>query len=269
MKIIRIISILSCIFAGFITELEGQQIPHATKVSISVDQNRALIHYKIKTQIPEAAHRIELQFLDDSYNLIQPKMLSGDIGHVIPGETDKTITWDITRDMKLLGTRVTPVLFVNGKSKQFSNTGGPGNAWLSLLLPGLGDYFVADQKMMTFKPYMRTISSLGLIGLGLYAGSQRTYEIEVRRYIRPGVEYYEGDDRFYYKEVQGDPINQWFKWDKEVFLIAGATIWAADILWVLAKGTNNAKFLNSFSGPSDFKLGYVPGGAAFQYAYTF
>jgi len=271
MKLLQIIWIISCLFSGIVTELQGQQIPHSTKVSISVDQNRAVIHYEIKTKNPVTTHRVELQFLDDSYNLIKPSpsMLSGDIGPVIPADKDKTIIWDITNDMQLLGSRVTPVLFVNGKSKQFNNTGGPGNAWLSLLIPGLGDYFVADQNMMTFKPYMRTLSSLGLIGLGLYAGSQRTYEIEVRRYIKPDAYRFQGDDRFKIKEVEGDPINCWFKGDKEILLIAGATIWAADILWVLAKGTNNDKFLKSSSGGSDFKLGYLPGGASFQYAYTF
>jgi len=269
MKLLRLLFITSCLFFAISTRLEGQQIPHSTKVSISVDQNKAEIHYRIKTLIPETTHRVELQFLDDSYNLIKPNMLSGDIGPVIPGNKDNTIVWDITNDRQLLGTRVTPVIFVNGKSKQFSNTGGPSNALLSLVLPGLGDYFVADHRMMTFKPYMRTLSSLGLIGLGLYAGSQRTYETEIRRYIKPNAYRFEGDDRFKIKEVEGDPINCWFKGDKEILIIAGASIWAADILWVLAKGTNNVKFLNSFSGPSDFKLGYVAGGGSLQYTYTF
>lgn len=269
MKILPITWILSCLLFGIFIELDGQRIPYSTNVSISVDQNRTVIHYKIKTKNPKDPHRIALQFLDESFNLIRPTMLSGDIGPVIPGFKDKTIIWDITNDMQLLGSKVTPVLFVNGKSKQFSNTGGPGNAWLSLLVPGLGDYFVADRKIMTFKPYMRTTSSLGLIGLGFYAGSQRIPTVELRRFVKSNPQNFEGDDRYYYKEFEGDPINCWFKWDKEVLLIAGATIWVADILWVLARGTNNDKFLKSFSGGSDFSLGYLPGGASLQYAYTF
>ena len=254
----------------------AQSLPHAKNIDITIDQNKAIIHYDIKSRTPGSVHGVDLKFLDEDYHLVLPAMLTGDIGSNISNEPDRKIEWDITNDVQLLGSNITPVLFIDGVSKQYSNTGGPRNALLSILLPGLGDYFVADRRMMTFKPYMRTFSSLGLIALGVWAGEQRyhaegDYETFVKLTRVPneqgyGYHYEETLDEKY---VEGDLQYQFFKGDKELFIAMGAAIWAADILWVLAKGSNNVKFINATNKGSDFNLGYVPGGAALQYSYTF
>ncbi len=260
----------------FSANLHAQRLPLAKNLDITIDQNKAIIHYDIKTRKQGTFHRVDLKFLDEDYHLVSPTLLIGDIGPNISAEKNRTIEWDITNDVQLLGSNITPVLFVDGTSKQFSNTGGPRNALLSLLLPGLGDYFVADRRMMTFKPYMRTITSLGFIGFGYWLGEQRyPGEGEYQTFVRltrvpndigPGNHY---EETFYEKYVEGETQYFLFKGDKEVFMSLGAAIWAADIIWVLAKGSNNVKFLNATTKGSDFHLGYIPGGAAMQFSYTF
>jgi hypothetical protein len=260
----------------FSAYLHAQPLPVANNINITIDQNKAIIHYDIKSRIPESIHSVDLKFLDEEYRLVHPELLSGDIGSNIIAGPDKRIDWDISNDVQLLGSNITPILFIDGTSKQYSNSGGPGNTLLSILLPGLGDYFVADRRMMTFKPCMRTISSLGLIALGVWAGNQRYHaEGEYQTFIRltripndfgPGYRY---EETFYEKYVEGDLQYQFFKGDKEVFIALGAAIWAMDIIWVLAKGSNNVRFIKAITKESNFNLGYLPGGAALQYSYTF
>lgn len=256
--------------------LHAQSPSLAKNIDITIEQNKAIIHYDIKSRNPESVHRVDLKFLDEDYHLVLPEMLTGDIGSNISNEPDRKIEWDITNDVQLLGSNITPVLFIDGVSKQYSSTGGPRNALLSILLPGLGDYFVADSRVMTFKPYMRTISSLGLIALGVWAGDQRyhaegDYQTFVKLTRVPNEQGYGShyEETLEERYVEGDLQYQFFKGDKEVFIALGAAIWAADILWVLAKGSNNVKFINATTKGSNFNLGYVPGGAALQYSYTF
>jgi len=267
---------LAAVLFVFSVNLHGQRVPVAKNIDITIEQNRAIIHYDIKSKVPGSVHNVDLKFLDKDYRLVTPTLLSGDVGSDIPGEANRKIEWDISNDVQLFGSNITPVLFVDWTSKQFSSTGGPRNALLSMLLPGLGDYFVADSRMMTFKPYMRTISSLGLIALGYWAGEQRyhaegTYEPFAHRTpVRNDYGRVIGYEKVFIDEyIEGDLQYQFFKGDREVLIGLGAAIWAVDIIWVLARGTNNVKFINASSKGSDFNLGYVPGGAAMQFSYTF
>jgi len=267
----KILLVLGSFFL-FSTPMTGQRKPVAKNVNIEIQQNKAIIQYDIKSRVEGSTHLVFLNFIDEEYRLITPNTLSGNVGPEISSGDRNTIEWDITNDIQQLESKITPVIFIDGVSKQFSNTGGPRNALLSLILPGLGDYFVADHKMMTFKPYMRTLSSLGLIGLGIYAGNQRYFAEGYYRTVETVVgTYYQQFPADKYKEVymEGD-LQYWlFKGDKEVFISLGAAIWFADIIWVLAKGSNNEKFLKASTKGSDFKLGYHQGNVSLNYSYTF
>jgi hypothetical protein len=242
----------------------------AKHIEIGVRQNRALITYDLVSRKIGSNHLVQLSFIDERNNMIWPTSLTGNVGASISSGEGRTIEWDITRDYHQLSLMITPVIFVDGLSKQFSNTGGPRNALLSMIIPGLGDYFVADHRIMKFKPYLRTASSLGFIALGIYAGNQRyNEEGEWKLFLKPDSWRYEGMDQYFEKYVEGDVHYYWFKGDKEVFISLGAAIWLADVIWVFAKGTNNQKFINVTRKGSDFNLGYAPGGLQLNYSYRF
>jgi len=233
-------------------------------------QNKAIIEYDLKSSDKSSKHSVQLKFLDKQFNLITPISLSGDVGPNIYTGTDKTIQWDIISDQELMGSDVIPMIFVDGVSKEFNRAGGSGYAALSLLMPGLGDYFVADHRMMIFKPYLRTMSSLGLIGLGIYAGDQRyRFEGNYVTVLKPDSWRYTGDERYMQVFQKGD-LQYWlFRGDQEIFITLGAVIWVSDIIWVLVKGSNNKRFLKELNRGSDFTLGYHNGGMGFKYNLTF
>jgi len=250
--------------------LFAQRIAKVKNVEIGVQQNKALIHYDIKSSGKGSGHSVHLKFLDNQYNLITPNTLSGDVGANISNGINKTIEWDVTNDFQLLSSEIRPVLFVDGVSKEFSSPGGPGNAFFSILMPGLGDYFVADHRLMHFKPYLRTISSLGLIGLGIYAGNQR-YLAEGQYKTVLVVSSIYGGSPNRYKEIyeEGDQQYWLFKGDSEIFISLGAAIWLADIIWVLARGTNNKNFLKELQRGPNISLGYHEGNVNVKYSVTF
>jgi hypothetical protein len=243
-----------------------QNTPVAKNVKIHIENNQAIIRFDIVDRGKQGPHVVDLQFLDEDYNMISPKLTSGDVGPGISAGSGKTIVWEITNDMDLLGSEISPVLFIDGKSKQFNRTGGPRNAFLSLLMPGLGDYAVADPSLMTFKPYMRTLSSWGMMGLGFYLGSQREHAPgEYRTVLKADHFLFTGEARYEERYFPGPMQYGLFQGDMEVFVSLGAAIWAADIIWVLARGSNNRKFTRALSQGTSFQLGYVPGGAGFHF----
>ncbi len=242
----------------------------AKEISISVKQNKAVISYDLHTRKENSSHLVQLSFIDEQNNVIWPSSLTGNVGANIQSGARRTIVWDITDDYQQMSSMITPVIFVDGLSRQYSNTGGPKNALLSLVIPGLGDYFVADHRIMKFKPYFRTISSLSLIALGIYAGKQRFHaEGEYKLFLKPDAWRYEGSDRFFEKYVEGDLQYLWFKGDQELLISLGTAIWLADVVWVFAKGSNNQKFINASRRDSGWRLGYVPGGMMLNYSYQF
>jgi hypothetical protein len=242
----------------------------AKDIQISVKQDKAVISYAIPYRKKKSAHLVQLSFVDEKNNVLWPTSVKGSVGPGIESGPRRTIEWDITDDYQQLSSMITPVIFVDGLSREYSNTGGAKNALLSLMIPGLGDYFVADHRIMKFKPYLRTVSSLGLIAMGIYAGNQRYHaEGEYQLFLKPDSWRYEGSDRFFEKYVEGELQYLWFKGDQEVLISLGAVIWLADVIWVFAKGSNNVKFINASRRDSGFRLGYLPGGMSLNYSYLF
>jgi hypothetical protein len=250
--------------------LPAQKMARVKNVGIGVEQNKAIINYELRSSREGSRHSVQLKFLDKHYNMISPHSLTGDVGANIFSGPDKTIQWDLSRDYDLFGSDITPVIFVDGISRQFNKPGGPGNAVYSLLMPGLGDYFVADHRMMRFKPYLRTLSSLGLIGLGIYAGEQRwQQEGEWVSVLKADHWRFTGDDRFRMVYYEGEMQYWLFKGDKEVFIAMGAVIWAYDFIWVLVRGSNNKKFLRELSNDTDISISYYDGAFQMKYALSF
>lgn len=262
------------IFAGLLlitpANLMSQRLAKVKNIDLGVEQNKAIIQYDLKSSDKSSMHSVQLKFLDKEFNLVTPVSLSGDFGSHVYCGTEKAIKWDILSDQELMGADITPVIFVDGVSKEFNRAGGPGYAALSLLIPGLGDYFVADHRMMKFKPYLRTLSSLGLIGLGIYADQQRYLtDGQYISVLRADSWRYTGFDRYVDVWEEGEYQYWLFKGDKELFITMGAVVWISDIIWVMVRGSNNKKFLKELNKGSEFSLGYQNGGMGFKYNLTF
>ncbi len=128
---------------------------------------------------------------------------------------------------------------------------GPDAALYSMILPGLGNYFVKDSKEMIFKPYMKTISVAALFILANIANNKRENYISYTKDIWVEERYvkYVGYVPAHYETQEfrnENPNNYWlFNNDKEIFLGAAISIWVFDIFWTLNKGSLNRNIKNA------------------------
>jgi hypothetical protein len=237
-------------------------------VEINVVNNKVQIFYDIKNSIKDY-HEVKLNFVNENFNPVFPYALSGDIGDSIaPGE-GKMILWDISQDLPSLDSEIRPNVIVDSKQSLGFNGKGPEYALASLVVPGLGDYFVADLNDIKFKPYFRTASVYGFIALGVIAHNKRWKEPDkVTLYNVTGWRSSGSSEELWEERVyEVGKTHFWlFPGDSEIFLGAAAAIWIGDILWVAARGKVNKKLKDSLP---DFSLSQIPGGATFNLSYTF
>ncbi len=268
--LILIIIIISQVFSF---SVYSQDLDAEIKnLDMTVVNNKVVITYDIVNFMPKETYTVRLNFVDKDLNFTYPNSLAGDVGINVSGGNNKKIEWDIINDQITIRDKLEPSLSLNGVSKYQSEGGGPSNAIFSILIPGLGDYFVADIKNMKIKPYFKTISSLGLITMGFVAGNKRKPNYLLVPAHEELYVYYTNRGRqeshiWVEDEWVEDGTDYWlFKGDKEVFIGIGASIWIADIFWVYMKGSLNDKFRNQ---NHHFDISYNQHQYKFKYSLNF
>ena len=233
--------------------LSGQKFnPHIENISMELVDHRMELRYDIEGSRIGQLHRVELIVIDNMGNIILPDSVSGDVGHEVQAGKRKSITWDIYKEYDVVHGDFQPQIILDGSENQGMN-GGPGNLFLSMIVPGLGDYFVADRQQMKVKPYQKTAFTYGMLGLSLAAAIAREQIPAVMG--APGW-YWTGNSlgpdgatSLEYKAdwwlMKAERTDYWiFPYDSEVFLGIGLAAWLTDIIWVARKGIQNNKIRN-------------------------
>ena len=241
----------------FVQTLIIAQNSEVRNVNLDIKNNKVYISYDLIGDDVNN-NNVELFFIDDRYNVKVPKKLNGDIGKGIEFGTNKTIEWDVFKDNITIAQKLQPKIIVNGIQK-----GGPKNAFLSLLIPGLGDYFVKDHRKMIIKPYIRTAATLGLVASSIIANHNRE-KVDIYGWSQSYRGWNASNDPIW--TVIGFDYNYWlFENDAEILLATGIALWLTDIIWVYAKGLENEKLkmfsnysfnINSNNGFTGFSLSY-------------
>lgn len=117
--------------------------------------------------------------------------------------------------------------FVEDNLLKYNGIGGPSNAFLSVLVPGLGDHRVSYGKR---KGIGVAVSTYGLIGAGV--GLKLYSNSEYKKYHAATEQ--SAMDKHY---QSANYSNQAFY----ACIGAGAIIWISDIIWVWSKGAQNKK----------------------------
>ncbi|QKG80399.1 hypothetical protein [Tenuifilum thalassicum] len=176
------------------------------------------------------------------YNPLIPKSISFCGDNNLGEHKSNCLIWDMDKDNYLLYSKLRPqVININS----FYKKKGYGSFIYSLVLPGLGDYFVSDYRNLHFKPYLRTLSSVAFLTLGIIANSKIYREPQYSIYVNPRTNQEELTFNGY-----GEKKYWLFKYDNVLFLGAGISIWVYDIIWVASVGGRNSKLkraLDDFS----------------------
>jgi len=235
--------------------IHGQKYrPRTENIKLNFTENHVEINYDITGSGYGQVHDIDFYVIDNIGNLVFPDSLSGDIGTGIEPGSFKRIIWEIYKEFDVVYGNFEPHIILDGH-ENFGIKGGPEYALLSVLVPGLGDYFVADHKNMKIKPYYKTAFIFGFLSLSLTAHLNREYIPPVMG--EPGWYWHTfpvGDGHYdgiyLYKDVWIKDVERteyWlFRYDTEIFLGIGLTAMLIDVIWVARQGVKNNKLRNEF-----------------------
>ena len=200
-----------------------------TDVDFQLEDRYIVINYNLTGTAPKEEMTIELKFITENNESIIPRTMTGDIGRKIFGDGKKAILWDIVTDSPVLSGNLKAIVTIASSRVIFS---GPSNAFLSVLIPGLGGYFVDENKT---RSVLTTVSSIGLIAFGvIQKGQADKYYADYNASTNPS----EMDDLY---TKANDAQHKYFMATR-----AGAGIWALDIIWVTFKGFHNMKVAKSY-----------------------
>ncbi len=226
-----------------------------TDVDFKLDDRYIVINYNIAGTLPKEEMTIELTFVSDKNETVVPRSVMNDVGTKVYGDGQKAIIWDIVSDqITLTGNWKASVTIVSSKILY----SGPGNAFLSMIIPGLGGYYVDNKKGRA------VLTTLSTIGLGAFAAYEK---IQANKYYNDyKISTNPGDLETLYTKAN--------EYNHNYFIasrIAGG-IWALDIIYVIFKGAHNKKVAknayNAFSGDG-IRLKHVNNGLQIGYSLTF
>ncbi len=204
----------------------------------------------VKVTLPEGPHKIEVGLNDDNFTTFS-KDLTLKSDEKIEAKIDYSETYKL-RQADLLKKQkedkekaardkqaAKELAEKQKKALEKPPTGGPYNAFLSALVPGLGGHFVEKGKI---RPIMTSVTAIGLIGYGLMQKS--TSSDYYSDYKKSNIS---SEKPSLYKKANDAHHNYY------IATRIGAAIWIADIIWVAYKGMQNRKQTKttSFSFPNN------------------
>ena len=221
------------------------------------DAERLIITYDILKSSSIEKYEISLQFVDDEGNTIYPTSTVGDIGLNIPGGSGKRISWDIFGDVDEIAGNIKAVVDIVSVNISY---GGPSKAVLSLLVPGLGDFQVANHREMIIKPYFKTVAAYGFIAYGMIQNfkAKKLYD-----------DYLASTDQSEFDDL----YNKATKANHQAYIATGIgiVVWAADVVWVALRGSKNMRSAGNYPSAmtNGFKVNYGQTGINFGYVIRF
>lgn len=211
-------------------------------VDFEVNGDKVVVTYNIANAAAEELFEINLKFVTKNDQTIAPKSTTGDIGKDIPGGSGKSITWKVMDDRSELEEELKAVVqVVSIRNTKYDHLGGgPGNAFRSLLIPGLGDYYVKKDatKKRPYWLFAATTTSL-FIYSAIASGTALIHESTAQSYMDDYT-----SDPIYYSDYYTQAKyydNLASKWRRKSGRALGFafTIYAVDFTWCIAKGIRN------------------------------
>ncbi len=214
--------------------LSQQTNYNINNVNLKLSQNRLLVKYDLFSKKSHDPVTVRLLFYDDQYRIYVPKTIQPDSRKPISPGKNRSISWDFAKDMQKISVDLHPYL-IPGNIANHNFGMGTEAALFSVLIPGMGNYFVGDTRNQSIKPWMKTIGSYGLILLGTYAARERFRKEPI--YSTDGKKWKMGAWNYRY-----------FENDAEILIGTGIAIWITDIVLVAIKGNHNAKLKRNILG---------------------
>ncbi len=199
--------------------------PSVSNIRIETDANKVKVVYDLESISKEDS--LYLQIEGRSRGPLNVKTVSGDLGKNLTSGKEKVILWDYALDGEQLNEEIRPIIKVIESNPTSLAGGGPANAFVSLLAPGVGNIFVQPNHRIGLRPLI-TVAYGGLLGYSLVqkSKSNKQYNLYLKeRYERDALPYYNKANRYHHEYI--------------VTMSMAATILAVDVVYTYLKGLRN------------------------------
>ena len=209
-------------------------------VDFRVKDNKVIITYDLTNCQDRYVYDMTIKLKSESGEIIYPKNPSGDIKEVSQGN-GKSVTWDVLGDNLELKGNISVIVVIH--KSHYNKTkreklyygkikGGPSNAFLSMLLPGLGDVFVNKYAAKNDKKK----NLWWLVPVAYYGclyGAVSEYSSYKTNYSSYHSATYQSDMDSYYNAANTNYQNS------QLYLGIAASMWACDVIHVAVRGFKN------------------------------
>lgn len=222
-----------CVFSSALSSAQTNIV--ISKPQLEFKDNNIIVLYNIMNAEDSQDFQVWLDVSDSAGNIIEAKALSGDVGNNINGGSDKQIFWNLTADNiyidALLSVKINAELMKEGETT--SRDPGPATTLTneyegikrsglyiqSLLIPGWG-----LSRINKGPHWLKGVAAYGcLTGSIVYNVKASNTYLEYLAETEDGVE----SERLINLSEKQDKIS-------EGLAIAGAAIWALDMIWTIA-----------------------------------
>ena len=229
-----------------ITNVDFKVVSNELKISYDIEDGQKNMLYDIKVLI-----EMEKRIGSEIKKTIKPRTISGDIYKVKPGKR-KTIKWEVLRDIEKLEGEISVIVSVS-KSHILNpdKKWGPEAAFVSLVLPGRGNYLVNKSEIsggIGFYTFLGFSGSLAL-AWSFKLSSNENYEAYQNSSLQ-----YEIDD--FYKKANNEN-----KLSIGLVGVAGAIL-ATEFVYVFVKGIHN-KYNKQYAFKELPKINFVYQGGSY------
>lgn len=252
----RIILIISIIVASC-WHVAAQKIEN---VDFKVRDNIVTVRYDLLDCPDNYVYDVRLKFKTENGDFIYPKAPSGDLKEVSQG-TGKEITWNVLSENQEIRGNVSAIVeiedrhYIRPRREKVAHgkiQGGPSNAFLSMLLPGLGDYFV--NKYAPDNSSSHVSSRYSTSTQNKYASKKGGYwyvvpvtyylclygaYAEYAKYKQSYSDYHSATIQTYMDQYY-DQANTHYQ-NSQIYLGVAASAWLIDVIHVAVKGSKNRK----------------------------
>jgi hypothetical protein len=236
--------IIWCFGIGFGYGQSPEKPPMVSNIRVESSPQQVIIRYDVENLTLKDSVFIQIE--GRLRGLLKVRTLSGDAGLGVTSGPNKIVVWDYLRDGETLDEEIQAKVNIKpfskpgpavkkAKAEKDSPTtteqqvigGGPTNALLSALLPGLGNIMVQPKHSIGLRPLI-SVAYVGALAYGLLqkGKSNDQYALYLQQpYDRLAVPYYNEANSLNHRYV--------------LAVSAAAVIWVADVTYTLLKGIKN------------------------------
>lgn len=207
------------------------------QVKFILDGTKLNISYDLISYSPGSLFKVKAVIIDSSFKKqdITISNAVGEFGEFISPGNSKNIQVDLLKTDKLNGIYKIDIVC------QHIVHGGPANALLSAVIPGLGNIFVHNSPRSGLQ--FSTVLLLTGVSLMTSVSAQQSYDENMKL----------GSNFFISPQMRQDYIDKanMHKNNAETALYVGAAVWATDIILVAVKGFRNQSKMKRKVNPAN------------------